>query len=57
LLDKWYQKNRAQVQVGLRFFDVSNCDLFPYALLEQLQEINDTEILVQNINRYISEKD
>jgi len=56
LLDKWYKENKAQIQTGRAFFDIAECDLFSYELFEELQEINDTEVLSQNINRYIQEK-
>ena len=57
LLDNWYNKNKEKIQNGLRFFDCDKCELFTFELFERLKQINDTEILSQNINNYISEKD
>ena len=56
LLNQWYEKNKEEIQAGICFFQIDKCDLFPYELLEKLEQINDTEVLVQNINNYISEK-
>jgi len=56
LLDIWYEKNKKDIEIGRAFFDLGKCDLFPYELLQELEQIHDTEILYQNINNYISDK-
>lgn len=55
LLDKWYDDNKSDIAGGM-VFDLAKCDLFPYELLEQLEEINDTEVLYRAINAYIRDK-
>lgn len=57
LLDIWYNKNKDLIQIGLRFFQWDKCEYFDLEFFEQLEKINDTEILSQNINNYIGEKD
>jgi|GEM_PF-1747191 len=56
LLDKWYSENKEDIQTGICFFNWSDCEQFPFELFEKLEKINDTEILAQEINRYISDK-
>ena len=57
ILDKWYEENKkALMEHGNGFFNLAKCADFPFELLERLQEINDTEVLHQEINRYISDK-
>ena len=56
LLDKWYEWNKEFIQIGLIWFEWSKCDFFSLELFEQLEAINDTEILSQNVNRYITDK-
>ena len=56
LLDKWYEENKEEEQRRIDFFDWSKCDYFSLEFFEQLEVINDTEILSQNVNRYISDK-
>lgn len=55
-LDMWYNQNKNQILTGIIHFDLETCDLFPLELLVALREINDTEILVQEINEYIQDK-
>lgn len=56
LLDEWYEENKEYIQSGIMFFDLGDCDCFSSILLKKLEKINDTEILYQEINRYISDK-
>ena len=56
ILDEWYEKNKNEIQVGIAFFDAYKCNLFSTELMEQLEKINDFETIMQEINRYISEK-
>ena len=56
LLDKWYEWNKEFIQIGLIWFEWGKCDFFSLELFEQLEAINDTEILSQNVNRYIADK-
>ena len=55
LLDKWYEENKNETGVTC-FFDLQQCEAFPLELMEKLEKINDTEILYQEINRYIGDK-
>lgn len=55
LLDKWYQENKSRIIGGL-VFDLGKCDLFSGELFEELEEIHNTEVLYQEINRYIQVK-
>jgi len=55
LLDKWYKENKNKTNMTC-FFDLEKCKAFSLELLEKLEEINDTEILYQEINRYIADK-
>lgn len=55
LLDKWYEENKSRIVGGL-VFDLGKCDLFPCELLEQLEEIHNTEVLYQEVNFYIQDK-
>jgi len=54
LLDKWYEQNKDVP--GLAACDVVQLKEFSYDFLCELEEINDTEVLYQEINRYISDK-
>ena len=56
VLDKWYDENKDKIQIGIAHFDMDKCDLFSIELFEELEGIHDTEILAQEINRYIQEK-
>ena len=58
LLDKWFEehKDRLKQKGGILWFDIADTEYFSYDLFEELQEINNTEILCQEINRYISDK-
>ena len=58
LLDKWYEENwkRLQTAGGILFFQVYHCEYFPASLLGKLEKIFDHETIIQNINRYISDK-
>jgi hypothetical protein len=56
ILDRWIKQNLKEIEDGICFFDLSKCALFSYDLLVELEKINDTEILTQNINAYVSEK-
>lgn len=58
LLNNWFEENKEKLldRGGILFFDVGECDLFSGELYQRLQQINDTEILYQNINRYISDR-
>ena len=53
LLDQWYEQNKNNLVIG---FDIQYNDNFSYELIQKLEEINDTEILVQEVNRYINDK-
>ena len=53
LLDKFYEENKDDLPLC---FQLEHYDKFNYDLMEELREINDTEILNQEINRYISDK-
>lgn len=55
LLDKWYEENENETGMTC-FFDLTKCEAFSLELLQKLEEINDTEILYQEINRYIGDK-
>lgn len=50
-LDKWY--NTHKKEIGL-FTDIY--DLMTLEEIKQLEEMNDTEVLFQNINTYIKDK-
>ena len=52
LLDKWLKENSPLP--GLAVCDAVQ-DYLPNDLWEELQRINDTEILYQNVNRYIND--
>jgi hypothetical protein len=52
LLTEWFNENKDKV--GL-FFNLEDCPEFTSEFLEKLIEINDSEILVTNINRFISD--
>ena len=52
LLDAWAIKHPEHVNT---FFSIDNCPDI-YDLYEKLEEINNTEILWSNVNRYISDK-
>jgi len=53
LLKEWYNKNSHLH--GLGCFSLELCDEFSVDFLEELREINDTEILHQCIERFISD--
>lgn len=53
LLDQWFEQNKNDLPLA---FDLEYYDKFSYELLEKLKTINNTEILNQAINRYISDK-
>lgn len=53
LIKNWY--NEHSHLSGLGVFSLEHCDEFSYELLEELQEINDTEILHSCIERYVSD--
>jgi hypothetical protein len=53
LLDAWFEENKDKV--GL-FFTIDNCPEFTVELLWQLEAINNTEILISNINSYLSDR-
>lgn len=55
LLDKWYEENKNKPSMTC-FFDLERCEAFSLELLEKLEKINNTEILYQEINRYIGDK-
>ena len=52
LLDKWLQENSPLP--GLAVCDAVQ-DYLPNELWQELERINDTEILYQNVNRYIND--
>lgn len=52
LLDKWFSKEKNNI--GIRF-DCETSSYFPYVLYSQIKRLNDSEILNQNINNYVSE--
>jgi len=51
LLDEWYEENKNKPSMT-HFFDMG----INVELLEKLEEINNTEILYQEINRYMGDK-
>jgi len=53
VLDKWYKEFGKEC--GL-CFDVARNPDFSSELLDQLTAMNDHETIIQNINRYISDK-
>lgn len=53
LLDIWYEQNKNEHGLAVR--DVVS-DLLPTELWAELEAINDTEILYQDVNRYIHDK-
>ena len=53
LLTKWYNEHKHLY--GLGVFDCCTCDEFSGDFLEELREINDTEVLTQNIDRFIND--
>jgi hypothetical protein len=53
LLTEWYEENKDLP--GLGVFDVYSCDEFSGKFMRELREIHDTEILTQNIDRFISD--
>lgn len=57
-LDKWYEENKERLlqQGGILFFAIDKNDLFSLELLEELEAMGDHETIIQNINRYISDK-
>jgi hypothetical protein len=61
LLNNWFESWYTK-QTGTGFFKdtvlVGNFvdDVLPNELWEKLEQINDTEILYQNVNRYLSDK-
>lgn len=56
LLDVWYEKNKNYIQTGINSFNWEDCKYFPIELYDALEKINNSEILSQEINRYISDK-
>lgn len=52
LLDKWFEQDKEE-KSKMRdiMFEIISCGLF-----ETLEKINDTEILYQNVNSYITDK-
>lgn len=52
LLDVWVAEHKNLVHIG---FTVDKCPEI-HELYEQLQKINDTEILWQEVNRYVSDQ-
>ena len=58
ILDNWYKQHREELHQkgGGLWFDIATCDFFSCELLSKIEAINDTEILYQEINRYISDK-
>jgi hypothetical protein len=53
LLTEWYKKNSHLS--GLGVFSIELCDEFSSDFLDELREINDTEILHSCIERFISD--
>lgn len=53
LLKEWYNKHSHLN--GLGCFSIELCDEFSYDFYEELREINDSEILHQCIERFISD--
>jgi len=51
LLNEWCEKHPNIA--GCTWFELSLCDDFSIGLLNKLEEINDTEILVQNIENFV----
>ena len=56
ILNDWYEQNKENIEVGVAHFDLTKCDYFSYELLDLLEKINEFETIVQEVNRYISEK-
>jgi len=51
LLTEWCEKHPNIA--GCLWFELTLCDDFSTGLLKKLEEINDTEILVQNIENFV----
>ena len=44
---------KKQKKILDQFKDISGIDKLPYDVWDEIQEINDTEILYQNVDRYL----
>jgi len=55
LLDKWYEQNNIKDEPGIAVCNVVQ-DLLPDELWDELQEVNNTEVLYQEVNCYITDK-
>lgn len=53
LLDKWYNENKDDIQNGIASFEWATCREFSVSFYEELEKINNTEILYNEVNRYI----
>lgn len=51
LLTEWCEEHPNMA--GHLWFNLSQCDDFSLELLEKLEEINDTEILIWNIENFV----
>lgn len=50
-LDKWYKEHEHEIGLFSNVFDIMTLDE-----MEQLEKMNDTEILFQNVEMYIKDK-
>jgi len=55
LLDNWYKRQPEEKILGLSW-SLSKDDDFTLELYDEIEKLNDTEILYQNIERYIQDK-
>jgi len=55
LLDNWYKRQPEEKILGLNW-SLSKDDDFTLELYDEIEKLNDTEILYQNIERYIQDK-
>jgi len=51
LLDEWYKKHGKDLTIFVEIDKIDEFDIF-----DELVRINDHETIVQNINRYLSDK-
>jgi len=57
LLDEWYKEQKDNGRILGFFWKVDEDDNFSSELFEKIDEINPCEMVYQNINEYISEKE
>jgi len=57
LLDEWHKEQKDNGRILGFFWKVDEDDNFSSELFEKIDEINPCEMVYQNINEYISEKE